>query len=450
MRMDTIGQLCVANSLMRRLNIPSSKTMKVRVGVKTVYTKLVFRDHQPRSYMLSPQLAKALNLPGRKKLQIRYDHNDGTIHIGPIIGILTDFLPNQPEFDPKSVQAELIYLSKIGQRLRAQCYIFTPGSINWNNKTVQGFVYRRSGQEGGIWAASSYPLPDVVYDRIATRRGEAHERITKKRLMNLPHLKYFNPSFLNKWRVHALLVQNESLHPYLPETMLLNLPNLTDMSARHRTLYLKPCNGSLGNGIIKVYRNNKGLLRYTIYKHGKHSGYAHNPTDLMKATRSSRGRRPYIVQQGINLATYNQSPFDIRIIYQKNGEGEWLISKKFVRVAPRGSSIANLSKGGSAQTSQRVFSTVLKKNKRLIEAKNQELKVVCRTVAETLETTSQKIYGELGLDIGIDKEGKFWLIEVNSKPRKTTETALSKGIVLNTFRRPLQYAIYLAGFKNRK
>jgi len=450
MLMDTIGQLYVANSLIRRLNIPPSKVVKVRVGVKAVYSNLVVRDSKSMSYMLSPQLARALNLNSRNKLQIRYDHNDETIHIGPIIGILIDFLPNKPEFDPKSVQAELIYLSKIGQRLRAQYYIFTPGSINWSNKTVQGYIYRGSGQEQGIWAASSFPLPDVVYDRISTRRGEAHTRRTKKKLMNLPYLNYFNPSFLNKWRVHGLLVQNESLLPYLPETLLLNLQNLTDMSNRHRTLYLKPCNGSLGNGIIKVYCNKNGILHYTIYKNGKHSGYANNPTELIKATRSSRGRRPYIVQQGINLATFNKSPFDIRIIYQKNGEGEWLISKKFVRVAPLGSSIANLSKGGSAETSKRVFSTVLKKNKQLIEAKNQELKIICRTVAETLETTDQKLYGELGLDIGIDKEGKFWLIEVNSKPRKTTETRLSKGIVLNTFRRPLQYAIYLAGFKNPK
>jgi len=75
---------------------------------------------------------------------------------------------------------------------------------------------------------------------------------------------------------------------------------------------------------------------------------------------------------------------------------------------------------------------------------------LCNMVALTLETFSNKNFGELGLDVGIDKEGKFWLIEVNSKPRKTTETELSKGIMRNTFRRPLQYAIFLAGFNNRR
>lgn len=437
---------------MSKMNIPFSDVAQVRVGVNTVYADLVVRDSQARNYMLSPKLARSLNLKSCRKLQIRYDHNDEVFHIGPIIGILSSFLPNQSNFDPKSLQAELIYLSKIGQTLPALAYVFTPNSINWSNKTVRGFIYRWLNKERGVWESSVYPLPDVVYDRISTRRGEmrAITKQTKRKLSKLPNLNYFNPSFLNKWRVHRLLVENESLTPYLPETLFLNLHNLKVMANKYRTLYLKPCNGSLGDGIIKVICSKTGSFRYTIYKKGKHIGYAANSAELMKATRSSRGRKSYIVQQGINLATYHKSPFDIRIIYQKNGDGDWLISKKFVRVAPRGSSIANISKGGSAETSERVFNTILHRNYELIQAKNEELKSLCLSVADTLETNSQKIYGELGLDIGIDKSGKFWLIEVNSKPRKTTETELSRRIVRNTFRRPLQYAIYLAGFKNRK
>ena len=450
--MNIIGQIYLTDALIKKLDMPISTVVKVRVGVRVANSTLVIRNGRLSSYILSPELADFLNLSSRKQLQIRYDHENETIHIGPFIGIFTSFLPNEPDFNAKSVQAELIFLSNISANMPAQFYIFTPGSINWANMTVKGFIYRKLSREQGIWVSSIFPLPDVVYDRISTRRGEAQIRIknTKKELMNLSYLKYFNPSFLNKWRVHQLLISNESLIPYLPETKLLNITNLKDMMTRHGTLFLKPCNGSLGNGIIKAISGQNGSLYYTVYKRGKHLGHAKNSTELMRKTRFVREDRPYIVQQGIDLATYQKSSFDIRIIYQKNGEGEWQISKKFIRVAPRGSSISNLSRGGTAETSKKVLGTLLNGNEEVIEAKNEELKSLCQNVAVTLETASQKIYGELGLDIGIDGDCNFWLIEVNSKPRKTTETAMSKGIVRNTFRRPLQYAIHLAGFDNFK
>jgi glutathione synthase/RimK-type ligase-like ATP-grasp enzyme len=449
--MITVGQILMADTLINKLNIPLTSTVKIRVGVKVVSSQLVVTKGKLTSYMLSPQLAKTLCLSRRKSLQIRYDQEKEMIHIGPIIGILTSFLPNQLDYDPKSMQAELIFLSHIGKNLPGQVYIFTPSSINWASKTARGFRYQQLSPEHGAWTSSLYPLPDVIYDRISSRAGEAKPGIknAKKKLMKLPHLKYFNPSFLNKWKVHQLLVTNDDLIPYLPETQLLSHSSMKDMIMKHKTLYLKPCNGSQGNGIIKVIRNDSGKLKYTVYSNGRHTGQADNSTEFMKKSRAARKGKPYIVQQGVNLSTFQGSPFDIRIIYQKNQEGEWKISKQFVRVAPQGSSVANLSRGGRAETSKRVFATILKKNKKLISEKIEELRCLCNMVAVTLESSSKKLFGELGLDMGIDKEGQFWLIEVNSKPRKTTETELSRGIVRNTFRRPLLYAIHLAGFKNR-
>jgi len=451
MLMNTVGQIFLTGNLINRLKIPISPVITVRVGVKTAHCQLIIRNGQRSSYVLSPQLAEFFNLTNTFKLRVRYDQVNEMIHIGPIIGIITNVLPNQPEYSPKSVQAELIYLSKIGMKLPAQYYIFTPSSINWSSKTVRGYTYRKLDQDRGSWVSSEYPMPDIVYDRIASRKGEAHARVknAKKKLMSMPYLKYFNPAFLNKWKVHGFLKDNDCLTPYLPETKMLNLTNLTEMLSIYNTLYLKPCNGSLGNGIIKVVCKENGRLHYTVYKSGKHSAYADSPTGLLAAIRNSRGGRPYIVQEGINLANYRNCAFDIRIIFQKNGDGEWIISKKFVRVAPRGSSVANMSRGGKAETSKKVFNYIFQRDIELIKTKNEELKNLCRIVADTLENVSQKTYGELGLDIGIDKEGKFWLIEINSKPRKTTETELSQGIVRNTFTRPLKYAIYLAGFKNR-
>jgi len=448
--MQTSGEIHLTEQLAKRYGILGSKTVRVRAGVKTVEARLVVNEGIPAGYRLSDTLAQALHLYNRSNLRLRYDRENQALHIGPLIGILIDFLPNRQEYDPKSVQAELIYLSILGKRLPAQYYVFTPGDINWSDQTVRGHVWVSGGRERRGWSSSIYPLPDVVYDRISTRVAQTRNKNTRERLMSMPNLHYFNPSFLNKWRVHELLMENPDLHPYLPETLPLNLANLELMARKYSVLYLKPCNGSLGARIIKT-KATGGKLIYTVYYRGRHYGQVDSPEELLRATKAVRGNRAYIVQQGISLNTYNNCSFDLRIIIQKNRDGKWLISKKLARVAPRGSSITNLSRGGRAALSERVMSKVFEGSRPLIKAKNEEMRRLCLTVAKTLEASSQEIYGELGLDIGIDKKGNLWVIEVNSKPRKTTVTSLSRAIVRNTFQRPLQYAIYLAGFsKSRK
>lgn len=443
-----VGKIFISHALMSKLELPLQPVINVRAGSVVVPAKMVIKKTSRRAYMLSPDLARALYIKKHRHLRIRYDRENNILHLGPTIGVIASFLPNKEEFDPTSTQAELIYLSDVGKKLPGQTYIFTPGSINWSNKTAKGYNYRHVTPEKGVWTSSIYPLPDVVYDRIPTRSSEAKKLVknTKSKLMELPYLKYFNPSFLNKWKVYQILMNNPALHAYLPETRQLNQLSLEDMLEKYQVLYLKPSNGSLGKGIIKVRQDRMGNLRYVVYRNGRTRSQASNAAELLKKTFGARKGRTYIVQNDLNLATYKGSTFDIRIIYQKNAKGEWQISKKFARIAPRGSSISNLSRGGRVERSKKVLRYLFHKQD-IINAKNEEIKKLCNMAATTLEKYTYSNYGELGLDIGINKQGMPCLIEVNSKPRKTTETEFSQAIVRNTFKRPLEYSIYLSGFK---
>lgn len=447
MIVENKGQIILSSQLLERLGIEPQPIVVVRVGNKVVQAKMKVRGSSKNWYILSPDLLAAFHMKGKKNLHLRFDQDNKMLHLGPTIGILTLSLPNREEFEPKSQQAELIMLSHIGRKLSGQYFIFTPGSINWNSETVRGFNYRQLTPERGVWVSALYPLPDVVYDRIASRRGENREMIkrTKDKLKTLPYSKYFNPSFLNKWSVHQVLVNNNDLHPYLPETCDFNQINLEEMLQKYTTLYLKPSNGSLGIGIIKVRTDSRGTLHYRVHRSMNSNGQAEDAHDLIKKTETIRKKHKYIIQQGLTLDTYHGCPFDLRIIFQKNARGEWQISKLFARVAAPGSIVANLSRGGKVETSRRVLRHIFKTREN-VQDKNREIKQLCLMVASTLEDTGQDIFGELGLDLGIDKNGHPWLLEVNSKPRKTTESEYSQAIARSTFRRPLQYAAYLAGF----
>ena len=179
------GRIIIGHNLRNRYQIPHMDTVTVRVGCRLVSAKMVFSTTGKSGYLLSPELVKALYLKKGHKLRLRYDSEEQMIHLGPTVGILATGLPNRLNPDPKSIQAELIYLSQLGK----------------------GYNYRHSPSERGHWASSTYPLPDVVYDRIPSRRLEsmAGTSEARKKLLDLPYLKYFNPAFLNKWQVYQVL-----------------------------------------------------------------------------------------------------------------------------------------------------------------------------------------------------------------------------------------------------
>lgn len=446
---NVIGQILISHNLRDRFHIPPSQTLTVRVGGLTVVAKAAFSAYTASGYLLSPELAQALCLHKGHGLRFRYDTENHMVHLGPTIGILATRLSNLSNPDPKSLQAELMYLSHLGKGIKGQVYVFTPSGINWANKTVQGYNYRQGLSERGFWSAATYALPDVVYDRVPSRRRENEPGIkeTKQKLLAMPYLKYFNPAFLNKWQVYQALSKNPDLNENIPETRLLTVTDMEAMLKKYDVLFLKPCNGSLGRGIIYVKKNPGGQLSYMTNPHGRMHGPVNSVKELMEKTTAVRKGRSYLVQQGLSLAKYHGSNFDIRIIYQKNGLGEWLISKKFARIAPRGSNIANLSSGGTYETLRKLMASLYRKETR--KKKYAAVKELCNNVAATLEEQFEGDYGELGLDIGIGRNGTFYLIEVNSKPRKTTFSQGIQGLIATTFRRPLEFAAYLAGFPKR-
>ncbi|MDO4541152.1 MAG: YheC/YheD family protein, partial [Syntrophomonadaceae bacterium] len=209
---------------------------------------------------------------------------------------------------------------------------------------------------------------------------------------------------------------------------------------------LKPAHGSLGLGIIRVERMSGGGMHYTVYRSGIHHGRASSAAEFLHRTQGSRKQMLYIVQQGIDLARVAGSVFDLRVILQKDRHGEWRLTKRVARIAPPGSQVSNLRRGGRAVSGERVMRRLFRNNKSLLQEKNDELLTLCIMIADTIEQKSGKIFGELGLDIGIDNSRRWWLIEVNSKPRKTTETEASQRIMRQSFLRPLEYATWLAGF----
>lgn len=426
-----------------RLHLPETpERMQVYAGQNHTEAHIRIAPGLSRRFSCSSALKNTLGLSQTNGLRLRWDEKTQSLHIGPFVGIITLSLPHQQgSYRRTSFLAELLFLARISRHMKGRFFFFRPGDVCWQNKTVRGYRYTACG----TWEAASYPLPDVIYDRLPSRRLELSPGMKRFRrhILEQENILCFNSSYLNKWNVYQKLVQSEELRSYLPETHLLNTESLSDMLSRYPVLFAKPANGSMGRGIIKIRHMPQGFS-YTLYRRGKWNGTARTPAGWMKNTRKARRGWMYIIQQGIALKKWEDSAFDLRIILQKDGLGEWKLSKRFFRVARRGSSVANLSSGGHVEPYNVLLPKLLHHDAGQLEKLNREISWLCRQIATKLE--EEGCFGELGLDLGIGKNGKVWLIEVNSKPRKATETEMSMQIVRNTFRRPLEFASFLAGF----
>ena len=123
----------------------------------------------------------------------------------------------------------------------------------------------------------------------------------------------------------------------------------------------------------------------------------------------------YILQEYKEFRTRQGEPYDIRAHVQKNGEGNWIITKIYPRIGSRKTILSNISLGGRTQE----LEDFLKEEFSLQKAKeyNDELIRLSVEVASEIDRIYNNSIDELGLDLAIDKSGRIWMHEANAKPQ---------------------------------
>lgn len=212
----------------------------------------------------------------------------------------------------------------------------------------------------------------------------------------------------SKWAKTEALLSHPGLAGHIPETNRYSPAQLRRMLDLHGFVVIKPIVGSGGSGVIKVTRSGDGFS-YTHRDQTKRFGTFGGLAD---ALRGRTAKRRYLIQKGINLAEVSGRPIDYRVKYVKTFQG-WEYRALVGRIARRGLFVTNLSQGGKMVLAGEgirasLGSSFVKEKKR----KMRELTVIATRVLE------QKYPGisQLGFDYGIDRQGKIWIFEVNTRP----------------------------------
>lgn len=212
----------------------------------------------------------------------------------------------------------------------------------------------------------------------------------------------------SKWVKTKVLLRNKDLRKFVPETRIYNPTNLLHMLNKYKMVYVKPDHGTAGNGIIRVVKSDKYYL-----KAGKVAKSFGTFQSLFTALNKAKLNRSYLVQQGIHLLTHQKRIFDIRIMVQKNQKKNWETTGYIGRVAHPQKIVTNFHNSGKPLPLELLLSSYANGHKK------KEYINSLRNLGYRIATHYERNYPrfkEIGIDIGIDKRMKPWVLEVNTAP----------------------------------
>ncbi|MFD0716462.1 YheC/YheD family protein [Paenibacillus sp. GCM10027626] len=434
----------LSGSLLKSLQLSGKKTVHLKLGKESITASLKQIKRPGHHLYLSAGVRNTIRVPKSGSVSL-LQANENDIKLGPLIGVLTDTSARSTAAPFGSRTGFIRQLLRTGES-KAYFFAFTPRDINWQRQTVYGYFL--NGQNG--WHRRTVPLPDVVYNRLSSRRAETSSSIISLRERFVRHkIPFFNWSFFDKSDVYQMLDQDLEALQHLPESINNPKPEkIKEMLTKHQFLYYKPSAGSLGIGIYRLtyhpkqgyfarYRRNGSnvLLRFTRFQ------------SLMRMLqgRHGSGLNRYVCQQGIRLVEIDGCPLDFRFHMHKNGENKWVPVGIGAKKAGRGSVTTHVKNGGSLLTPEQALSRTFGDRAEDVLEKAKRVSV---KLCEAIERNFPHMLGELGLDIGIDKDGEIWMFEANSKPGRSifTHPAL-RAQGRDSYMHIVDHCMYLSRFK---
>lgn len=437
--------LMLGESFVKQWKIPQGQPVALKFGGFRQHVKIIAAARFD-GLRISQTLARKMGLLGSATLRMQFKADTSTLSLGPLIGVLVS--RDYPQLADKPFGSITMFCKELVDACASQgayVYFFTPNLIASNAGSLEAWVY------AGGWKRTTVPYPDVVNNRLTSRKLENKPNVQQflKDVKTKNKASVFNEKFLDKTEVFDALKQDESLIRYLPESHLLrNYTMLKSMCSRYSSVFLKPVRGSLGKGIIRITRA-EGSSQYQAMfatAAGTQKQTYGSLLKLFSSISSKMKSNRYQVQQGLQLIEIQKRPVDFRALVQKNASGNWTITSIVARTAGNHHFVSNLARGG---TLSKVKEAVLKSDLASGVSRSGttgRLRNAALAIAKGIEKHIPAHFGELGIDLALDTSGRIWLLEVNSKPSKNDNTPLTDNKIRPSVKLMLQYSRYLSGF----
>ncbi|MGF7185239.1 glutathione synthase/RimK-type ligase-like ATP-grasp enzyme [Desulfitispora alkaliphila] len=309
-------------------------------------------------------------------------------------------------------------------------YCFSLRSVDWaSNRVYAHYLCPRKNK----WKSKQIPVPQVIYDRGSNPSSKNVEGYINRGKVD--NIQWINTTrTFNKWDTYQAIKKFEETAEFMPNTELLTLTNLKKFMRKYETCYIKHNYSYFGRKVFRIETSGRWYLLKTggsVIKSWKFTS--------LKALYSFLHKnigRDLIIQQQIYLAKRGEAPFDMRILVQKNSIGKWTVSGVNFRIAKPGAIVTNFAAG-----SKDIF---IRPGDSLIHPKLswENLEEFTFKAAHAMENHMGSL-GEIGFDVALDREGKLWVIEANSRPNYAAYREAPEDVYKQILGLPLDYAKYL-------
>lgn len=407
---DKIKDCFLSEHVFKSLNLNEDTKYELFFGQLKYEVKIKCNKNEEKSFLIPEKIIKKMYLSEKN---LRIWRKNSKIYLGPVVGIFINTKKiNRLKNNRSALGMKKHY--KASESAYSLGYYFSINDIDWINKRINGFYL---DAKDNLWKQKWMPLPNVIYDRgtLFKKKNKPLVKFIRKQFNKDKNIHFINDcQAMGKWSLYKKLSKYESLKQYLPDTRIYSsFKDLSNMLKVYDEVFVKPFYGNRGEKIIKVNKEGQ-YYKIKYYKPREIIQYKYTSLkELKKFIDKTVNKNKTVIQQGISLSLYKGNRFDLRMFMIKGEQGEWNCESIKVRWDKDSKGITNISMGGKIVSYRTLLETVEKNH----YPSTKTLKDFAVNVASHLELEYGNC-GELGLDIGIDANGKLWFIEANTKPDK--------------------------------
>ncbi|SCY57329.1 YheC/YheD family endospore coat-associated protein [Alkaliphilus peptidifermentans] len=408
-------------------NLSPGDNVFLQVGTKKLSVEVAIQgvDSSITTLYITKDILKHLSFYQKEPLLLVFNTNR-IIILGPTIGltITKKTWDNIEKSDVVKKRARLALDKGI------LFYCIRVNSINWVDNLVEAYSLNPINN---MWVKKIIAIPQVIHDRGSSPGPDTVKSYTHRGKAG--NIYWINTTrTFGKWETYQVLSSISETNKYLPETTLFTIEKLEEYLKKYKYCYVKDNYGRSGRKVFRVERLGDNYLCKTGGSKVK-TWQLIDLENLAHFLYKTIGEN-LILQQRIFLAQIDGSPFDMRVLVQKNKNNNWVITALNYRIAKPGAIVTNFAAGAKdvfTMPGEALLHSSLSWN-RLEE-------IALRTV-NAMELSFGSL-GEVGLDVALDMKGKLWLIEANSRPSSIAYREASTEACKLIFGLPLDYAIYL-------
>ncbi|MGJ9381555.1 YheC/YheD family protein [Salipaludibacillus sp. CF4.18] len=406
----------------------------LKFGTKTSIVNIIITtDYSENELYISRNVVKNLKIPLFCEFELMNDQQN--FKIGPFIGILAAKTERALSRVINSYSNYVYHYEQIGGTIM----VFSLNGVSPDEQTITGYIFNPTNKK---WEKGIYHYPSALFSRIfwsGSQWQDHFESVMGKTVFNNFHY--------DKWTTHKLLENSPNLTNHVPKTILYRKPSdILSFFTENSSAYLKPISSMKGEGIMRIdllgngtvqvkYHNGREVTQKILYNRRKFNKFF--------SGRLRTGK--YIIQKSIDLVSKNGGILDYRIYLTKDSTKEWQCITTFSRHGNSGEIVSNVNRGGAPGMGLQQLKDILHlSDQEIIEIENV-MKTIAIKAVKAIEKSGVH-FANTGIDIGIDKNKRVWIIEIQSSVLGQLGFRQDKNLHHDYLNTIMQYAKKLAEF----